>query len=63
MISNKYDSFSGLGDSVSPDAANRLKKLLEPYTQVVFDEVAYTGEEATCKSTEIVNILKNEGLI
>lgn len=45
------------------EAVDRLKTLISPYTQITFDEVQFTGEDAMCKSNNIINILKNENLI
>lgn len=42
---------------------NRLGKLLPPYEKFIFDEVQFTDEDATCTSSYIMKILKDENLL
>lgn len=56
-------SIAGLNDKLSDRALERLKQLIPQYSEATFDSVTYTGEDAVCKSSKIMNTLKQEGLI
>lgn len=62
-MKNKIAYFIGLNDKLNPAVVERLKMLIQPYTKVTFDEVQHNGEDALCKSNEIINVMKSEGLI
>lgn len=57
-------SFSiGLDEKIDQRVVNRLKELLPQYSEMTFDKVKHTGEEAVCSSTKILGTLKAEGLL
>ncbi|XP_031621641.1 tudor domain-containing protein 1-like [Contarinia nasturtii] len=53
----------GLPNELQPKQVSRLKALIEPYKNMVFNEVIYTGEDALVKADKIIQTLKAEGLL